>query len=354
MLHRAGGRSSSTLRSLVTASMFALGLGACSNGASMTSTQTLVPHQQESIGKRNVLCTVSGGGDSGSGGVISCGLPPPIGSPTASPAPAPTPAPPTANSIAMTVLSDAAYRQQLASDSAYAASIAQSDANVTSSGTQIATDLSTVMSANGVQAPSQLNANFIYLIKSSTKAVSSIPITSLTPTSASIQTRTVMGLPGVQAPTGAYGGSTFGDQSTENATQPNPASSNPNAVVSPSSFLTGIASEYWISPVPKLSDTYIQAHAWLGATCAPDYLFGIIPIGGCAVAHIGTLYGPRFSLRYPTYYGSDLGFSFAQRQDDVSILNTGAGNYHIDGAEEYLATDGVILIYVHAYARLFS
>jgi hypothetical protein len=254
----------------------------------------------------------------------------------------------------MTVLTDAGYRQQLASDSAYAASISQSDANIMSSGTQLATDMRAVMNANGVQAPSQLNADYVYAMNSSTKAVSAIPISSLTMASASIQTRNVMGLPGVQAPAGAYGGTTFGDESTENATPPNPATANPNAAVSPSSFLTGIASEYWINPIPKISDTYLYAHAWLGATCAPDYVWGIIPIGGCAVAHFGTFYGPRFSLNYPTYYGYEVGYSYAQHQDNVDILNTGAGNYHIDGAEEYLSTDGVILIYVHAYARLFS
>jgi hypothetical protein len=119
------------------------------------------------------------------------------------------------------------------------------------------------------------------------------------------------------------------------------------------SILTGIGEVYYLSPVPKITSTWIYGHSWIGASCAVTWLFDIIPVGGCAVQQTGIFFGPRFGMAAP-YTGYNVGWTFAQNIADATLINAGFGYYHFDAIDVWAATDGVIVQPVYAGAQLFG
>jgi hypothetical protein len=109
--------------------------------------------------------------------------------------------------------------------------------------------------------------------------------------------------------------------------------------------------------VPKFSDQDIYGHSYVGAQCALTYLFGILPIPGCAVGQDGIFYGPRFGAESP-YLGTDIELLglFASNLQNPVLLNTGFGYYHFDGDYAFADTspgDGIVWP-IHAGITLFG
>ncbi len=192
---------------------------------------------------------------------------------------------------------DTSFRARLASDSAYAAQVAQADAYLADPANQIADpyggSVTTLLQATGAASVSTLNSDYYYTVDKSTSAVRQVQRTSMR---------------------------------------------------SPESYLRTAGYDYWLDQ-PRVTDTYVQGHAYIAATCGIDWIWGWFPVGGCGVGHAGLFFAG--SQATSKYFGENYGWDSAQRQDDPKVLNVGTTYYHFDGVEAYESTDEFVYGIVH-------